>query len=614
VAKWVFDQWDNTMEYPTLGFVAEPGDILDATNAPDARWSLNGDQGAAETVERFAAGGSSDFVETTDGYVLTYDAVQNRYVPTDPAGNALLSATFATRAMGIKPFSQLPGSGVQQPVVRSYRPAAFTNKIVSSSAYVAVDAANLAVTFVAPPSGRVVVRLSAGGQTAANSVLTWGLHENGALVPESAKDVLGDTTSAKQHTNVEATLYITKDGSGATLVPGKAYTFTWVQRVSPGTSAYTDYGGGYGPAIMEVRPVSHRLTDVEVTSTIDAAATHLPYWVCDDRTTVLGIDKATQRKVAWSLDEGATWTTHAFAGFPAGLQGIVQAEDGEIIVYAGWGAAAQKNPSVWKSTGWITDKATATFREVLTAEGPDPATNGGSWGSFSMDVYGPLVIAGEYGPKVGPTAMARYLWLSEDSGDTWRKVFDVAAWTTGVGAHLHGACIDPWWDALWVTTGDGAGNHNQFVSLDRGETWHAFNYDRQFTTIAPMPDRIILATDGVGGNGFFEIPRVHPALSKLRRVHTNGTSTVHDQFGTGYYRSRTASDAPLLVSTNPHGAPARIFATHDGLNFKRVFEDTGFTYDGYGIPICVGPTLSGKYLARLNRSASDISVVTLTVA
>jgi hypothetical protein len=83
VAKWLLE-WHSALEYPTLGFNAEPGDILDSLMAPDARWSLNGDQGAAETVYRFAVGGDPDYVEPTDGHVLTYSASENRYVPTAP--------------------------------------------------------------------------------------------------------------------------------------------------------------------------------------------------------------------------------------------------------------------------------------------------------------------------------------------------------------------------------------------------------------------------------------------------------------------------------------------------------------------------------------------------
>lgn len=90
MAKWVLD-WHSVLEYPTLGFHAEPGDILDAVYAPDARWSQNADQLAAETVYRFAIGGDPDYIEPTDGHVLTWDATSNRYVPTAPGAVGLTS-------------------------------------------------------------------------------------------------------------------------------------------------------------------------------------------------------------------------------------------------------------------------------------------------------------------------------------------------------------------------------------------------------------------------------------------------------------------------------------------------------------------------------------------
>src|SRR3546814_9404477 len=65
MAKWVLD-WHSVLEYPTLGFHAEPGDILDAVYAPDARWSQNADQLAAETVYRFAIGGDRSEEHTSE--------------------------------------------------------------------------------------------------------------------------------------------------------------------------------------------------------------------------------------------------------------------------------------------------------------------------------------------------------------------------------------------------------------------------------------------------------------------------------------------------------------------------------------------------------------------
>lgn len=84
-SRWVLDQYDGPqLDYPTLGFYADTGDILIATAAPDARWSLNGNQSAAETVTRYTIGGDPSYVEPGDGHVLTYSDADNAYVPTAP--------------------------------------------------------------------------------------------------------------------------------------------------------------------------------------------------------------------------------------------------------------------------------------------------------------------------------------------------------------------------------------------------------------------------------------------------------------------------------------------------------------------------------------------------
>jgi len=86
VTKYVLDNYDGPrLDYSTLGFTADTGDILDATGAPDARWSVNANQAAAETVTRYVIGGTSDYVEPTDGHVLTYSDAENTYVPQAPA-------------------------------------------------------------------------------------------------------------------------------------------------------------------------------------------------------------------------------------------------------------------------------------------------------------------------------------------------------------------------------------------------------------------------------------------------------------------------------------------------------------------------------------------------
>ena len=85
MAKWILDQYTGPeLDYPSLGFRADPGEILDATAAPDARWSRHSDQAAAETVTRYTIGYDPNYVEPTDGHVLTWDETDNAYVPTAP--------------------------------------------------------------------------------------------------------------------------------------------------------------------------------------------------------------------------------------------------------------------------------------------------------------------------------------------------------------------------------------------------------------------------------------------------------------------------------------------------------------------------------------------------
>jgi len=84
-------------DYPTLGFTAGPGDLLDASAAPDGFWTLNGDQGAAETVTRYTIGGNPGYVEPGDGHVLAWSDVDNAYKPTAPG--TFLGTTAADTAV-----------------------------------------------------------------------------------------------------------------------------------------------------------------------------------------------------------------------------------------------------------------------------------------------------------------------------------------------------------------------------------------------------------------------------------------------------------------------------------------------------------------------------------
>ena len=80
MAFWILDDYAGPpLDYPTLGFIADVGDILEATAAPDPRWSSTGS--GPETVQRYQIGSDPSYVEPGDGHVLTWSDADNAYVP-----------------------------------------------------------------------------------------------------------------------------------------------------------------------------------------------------------------------------------------------------------------------------------------------------------------------------------------------------------------------------------------------------------------------------------------------------------------------------------------------------------------------------------------------------
>lgn len=87
MTKFQLNRSDGPWEYPHLGFVAAAGAILDGslstpplTVPPDAFWSVYGGASAETGITRIPPppAGPTPTPETTDGYILAYDAGENR--------------------------------------------------------------------------------------------------------------------------------------------------------------------------------------------------------------------------------------------------------------------------------------------------------------------------------------------------------------------------------------------------------------------------------------------------------------------------------------------------------------------------------------------------------
>lgn len=147
--------------------------------------------------------------------------------------------------LGYSPLTQLIGCNV-------YAPATLATYFASSTSFTAIDTTNMTVSFTAPQSGRVLVRLTAMMWLSTTaSPLVWGLllHRTSTVV--GATSMIG-TGAASEQGPYSVVLPV----SG--LTPGTSYQYDWAfatktsgdtaQTVAQGSSA----AGSYSPAVMEV--------------------------------------------------------------------------------------------------------------------------------------------------------------------------------------------------------------------------------------------------------------------------------------------------------------------------------------------------------------------------
>lgn len=134
--------------------------------------------------------------------------------------------------------------------IKSYNPNPAVSVTNGTTTEADVDATNLVITFTAPASGKVIVRLCAACNLAGATAVIWILRTTaGVIVPGSRSQVTGTATW-------------TRPGYAALitgLTPSASYTWRWGFHVSADTATATiAYGDNpastnpRGPAVMEV--------------------------------------------------------------------------------------------------------------------------------------------------------------------------------------------------------------------------------------------------------------------------------------------------------------------------------------------------------------------------
>lgn len=126
----------------------------------------------------------------------------------------------------------------------THNPGTAATYSTTSSTFTDLDPTNLAVTFVAPPSGKVLVRLTAVADkiTAAGDHM-WNLRD-------AVGDIAGTAMLVGYYINMLFARSTACVVSG--LTPGQSYTWKWGQNAVGGTSRTYAGGASNGPAVMEV--------------------------------------------------------------------------------------------------------------------------------------------------------------------------------------------------------------------------------------------------------------------------------------------------------------------------------------------------------------------------
>lgn len=143
------------------------------------------------------------------------------------------------------------GSGVAEILAfHNYNPGTQADLTSTSTSFVDVDATNMAVTFTAPASGKVLIDISAATYVGAGVGIDWALRVG-------STDVAGTNHRISYGSSGDRSTYSTLRAVITGLVADSSYTYKLAQRVGVGSGTVTTRVGGSargnaGPAVFVV--------------------------------------------------------------------------------------------------------------------------------------------------------------------------------------------------------------------------------------------------------------------------------------------------------------------------------------------------------------------------
>lgn len=381
-----------------------------------------------------------------------------------------------------------------------------------------------------------------------------------------------------------------------------------------------------------IDPVAQTLPSGPTMTDIDSSAYNWTTGVrplgLDRAGRIIGFDRTT-RKLVVSVDDAATWGPLCDFVLPGGAvpQQIAHLADGEVVMCTGGGSynSAPTGSQVWRSAGWSSSPASATFTMThAMREGM-----GLDYGGFSA--HGMVVTCSEYGAQNNKQELgntSRFMWASVDGGKTFTEVFDLHTTVVDGDAgplvtatepqHLHGSTYDPWWDRLWIVHGDAnqaTGGYCGVTYCDNwrsaSPTWHWVPETKQGTahwqSLYPVPLKHSLAvgTDG-DASGVRHVPRDgHRVMGPFQAAHIlDGAPDI--QLITFHTGTRPGHPDIALMAHASVLAPyaGSVAATFDGgKSWHTIYADStdqGAPLNYKGVCFALGPTNTSRFVIWRN--------------
>ncbi|MCM3387355.1 hypothetical protein M3649_04300 [Ureibacillus chungkukjangi] len=244
---------------------------------------------------------------------------------------------------------------------------------------------------------------------------------------------------------------------------------------------------------------------------------------------------------------------------------------------------------------YVTKNNQTSFVEVLTS--------GKAGISFSNDfgksTYGNIVLVSEYGTQ----GLAHKVYLSDDYGNTFREIFDLANYAPNpTTAHVHGVAYDPYWARIWIVNGDNP-NNNIYWSDDMGVTWENTGTVNQLLNVMPMQNCILFGSDSVP-YAIYRMDRgVKTDKPELKIAHIY----AEDTYGHLSYFPKTIykrdENSPVIINISPEKSSLAAdgtytdvwaLATYDGYNFYEIFRGDPVSENNDTSMLCYLPTKNNK--------------------